>query len=39
MRTFYKMLDLVMINKASIVGLGFCIYMGRRFNRNMHELE
>jgi hypothetical protein len=28
-----------MINKASIVGLGLCVWVGRRFNRNIHELE
>lgn len=39
MRGFYRFLDMVMINKASIVGLGLCLYMGRRFSTNMRELE
>jgi hypothetical protein len=28
-----------MINKASILGLGVCLYIGRRFTRNIQELE
>ena len=39
MRVFYKLLDSVLINKTSIVGLGLCLYMGRRFSRNITELE
>ena len=39
MRSFYKTLDFIMINKASIIGFGLCIYMGRRFTRNIDELE
>lgn len=39
MRGFYKALDFIMINKASIVGLGLCFYMGRRFTKNIEELE
>ena len=39
MRMFYKVLDTVMINKMSYLGLGLCYYMGRRFTNNIHELE
>lgn len=39
MRSFYKTLDFIMINKASIAGLGLCMYMGNRFTRNIQELE
>ncbi len=39
MRTLYRGLDFVMINKASIVGLGLCLWVGRRFTRNITELE
>ena len=30
-----KVLDTVMMNKASIAGLGLCYYMGRRFTLNV----
>ena len=39
MRNFYKALDFIMINKASIVGLGLCVYTCRRFTNNIEELE
>ena len=39
MRMFYRVLDTVMINKMSYLGLGLCYYMGRRFTNNIHELE
>lgn len=39
MRTLYRGLDFIMINKASIVGLGLCLWVGRRFTRNITELE
>ncbi len=39
MRAFYRFLDVAMMNKASIVGLGLCVYMGRRFTTNIQELE
>lgn len=29
----------MMLNKSSLVGLGICIYMGRRISNNMRELE
>jgi len=34
-----KVVDTVMMNKTSIVGLGLCYYMGRRFTVNVQELE
>ena len=39
MRLFMKVVDTVMMNKTSIVGLGLCYYMGRRFTVNVQELE
>lgn len=39
MRALYRFVDVVMMNKASIVGLGLCFYMGRRFTTNIQELE
>jgi hypothetical protein len=39
MRVFYRVVDSILINKVSIVGLGFCYYIGRRFTRNIQELE
>lgn len=39
MRAFTKLFDVAMMNKVSILGLGLCIYMGRRFTRNIRELE
>jgi hypothetical protein len=27
------------VNKVSILGLGMCLWVSRRFNRNIDELE
>ena len=39
MRLAARIIDTVLMNKASIIGLGGCWYMGRRFTRNIKELE
>ena len=38
MRLFSKVLDSMLMNKTSIVGLGLCYYMGQRFTNNIKEL-
>eukprot|EP00347_Sterkiella_histriomuscorum_P019808 403340221 len=38
-RVFRKMVDTVLLNKTSFVGVALCVYMSRRVNRNMQELE
>ena len=32
-------MDFVYVNKVSILGLGMCLWVSRRFNRNIQELE
>ena len=38
-RSFHKAVDFMVINKYSILGLGACWWVTRRFNNNMKELE
>ena len=38
-RSFQRGVDLLLLNKTSVVGLAICLYMSRRVNRNMKELE
>jgi hypothetical protein len=39
MRTVTRALDFMYVNKVSIAGLGLCLWVSRRFNRNIQELE
>ena len=38
-RKAQQVFDFVVLNKSSIIGLGFCFWVTRRFSSNMHELE
>ena len=38
-RKFHQFVDFCVVNKYSLLGLGACYFVTRRFNRNMAELE
>ena len=38
-RSLHKAFDFMVVNKYSLLGLGACWWVTRRFNHNMKELE